>query len=583
MPTINELSKYIFFVFGFVSSVALLFFDIRLLLIIFVLLIFILQLIEAFKTKEFFIRKNIFIYFLAISFLSMIFSKNIYLSFAGSVDAFFILYSLFLLFAVSGNILKKKEDISLFISSICFGLVIDSIIIVVSSIVGRYYFSIESIMILVSLALGISLYKLIFRKRKSEIVTNLIFSFVFVCVLFVVGFKIAWFIASLFAFFIFWKKTQENSFSFKDRKILLSLVVFVSLFIISISPNLIPNSFNFDKQLSTQESFNIVSKNITHNVKNFIFGTGPGTFKYNYALYFDKALMLMTVSQPSSGFLTILSDFGVLGLLVFIICILKTMKHFFKNNSEAEDIVFLLISLLFVSLIVWKIELLLFVLLFVFLGIYEGFHGKEIKINFKVLIIVAVIYLIMSIFFFIYLFSEQLSKQAVSEYENNIDQAIVKMEKASNLFNLSDYYVGLSQLYLLKVTDVFNNNWTLNEHFKTQQEENKKLMEGLVSKSEVIAERATIIDPYNFITWQNLALIYENTSFIINDNREKALNALNKAIELSPNNYLAYIVKGRIYEELKEEELALEEYKKAFNIYPQYEGLEEKIEVLTNF
>ena len=108
-------------------------------------------------------------------------------------------------------------------------------------------------------------------------------------------------------------------------------------------------------------------------------------------------------------------------------------------------------------------------------------------------------------------------------------------------------------------------------------------MEGLVSKSEVIAERATIIDPYNFITWQNLALIYENTSFIINDNREKALNALNKAIELSPNNYLAYIAKGRIYEELKEEELALEEYKKAFNIYPQYEGLEEKIEVLTNF
>jgi tetratricopeptide (TPR) repeat protein len=157
------------------------------------------------------------------------------------------------------------------------------------------------------------------------------------------------------------------------------------------------------------------------------------------------------------------------------------------------------------------------------------------------------------------------------------------MEKASSLFNVSDYYVGLSQLYLLKATDIFNNNWTLSEHFETQKQENKKSIEGLVSKSEVTAKRATIIDPYNFIAWQNLALIYENTSFIINNNNEKALDALNRAIELSPNNYLAYIAKGRIYEELKEKELALEEYKKALNIYPQDKELEEKIEVLTNF
>ncbi|MDD5012774.1 MAG: hypothetical protein PHD93_00030 [Candidatus Pacebacteria bacterium] len=583
MLNVKDLSKYIFFIFGFISPIALLFFNIKLFLVIFVLLIFILQLIESFETKEFFVKKNILIYFLFVSFLSAIFSQNIYLSFVGSIDSFFIIFSLFLLFIFSGNILKKKEDVNLFISSICFGLIVDSIVIIASFIVGKYYSSIEPIIILVALALGISLYQLIFKKRKIELTINVIFSFIFICVLFVTGFKIAWFVASLFAFFIFWKKTQEQDFSFKDRKVLLSLIVFIFLFIISIFPNLISSSFDFNKSLSTQDSLNIVSKSITHNVKNFIFGAGPGTFNYNYALYFNKAPIPMTVDQPALGLLTILSDFGVLGLLIFIICILKTIKYFLKNDSEKDNIIFILIFLLFISLLVWKIEMITLILLFIFLGIYEGFHGKDLKINFKVLSGVAIIYLIMSIAFFMYLFSEELSRKAANEYKDNIDQAIVKMEKASSLFNVSDYYVGLSQLYLLKATDIFNNNWTLSEHFETQKQENKKLIEGLVSKSEVTAERATIIDPHNFIAWQNLALIYENTSFIINNNNEKALDALNRAIELSPNNYLAYIAKGRIYEELKEKELALEEYKKAFSIYPQDKELEEKIEVLTNF
>lgn len=583
MLNIKDLSKYIFFIFGFISPIALLFFNIKLFLVIFVLLIFILQLIESFKTKEFFIKKNIFIYFLFVSFLSAIFSQNRYLSFIGSIDSFFIVFSLFLLFIFSGNILKKKEDVNLFISSICFGLIVDSIVIIASFVVGKYYSSIEPIIILIALALGISLYQIISKKRKLELATNLIFSFIFICVLFVTGFKIAWLIASLFAFFIFWKKIQEQNFSFKDRKVLLSLIVFSLLFVVSIFPNLISSSFDFNKSLSTQDSFNIVSKSITHNIKNFIFGTGPGTFNYNYALYFNKALIPMSVDQPSLGLLTILSDFGVLGFLIFIICILKTIKYFFKNGSEKENIVFILIFLLFISLLIWKIELITLILLFVFLGIYEGFHGKDLKINFKALSGVAIIYLIMSIAFFMHLFSEELSKKAVNEYKDNLDQAIVEMERALSFFNVSDYYIGLSQLYLLKATDIFNNNWTLSEHFETQKQENKKSIEGLVSKSEVTAKRATIIDPYNFIAWQNLALIYENTSFIINNNNEKALDALNRAIELSPNNYLAYIAKGRIYEELKEKELALEEYKKALNIYPQDKELEEKIEVLTNF
>jgi tetratricopeptide (TPR) repeat protein len=584
MPSISDLSKYCFFGFAFLFPLLFLFSNpllVKVFFIIFAILIFKLQVIEAFKTKKFFIKKNLLIVFLFAAFMSLVFSKNISLSFVESIDSFFFLISLFLISVFSSNVLKRKEDINIFISYLCFGLVLASIVIVSSFVIKKYFVSIEPLVLLIGIGLGISLYNGFFKKRKSEIIISLIFSFVFVCALLVVGFKTSWFVASLFAFFVFWKKARENDFSLLKRKVLMSLIVFVTLFVVFLSPNIIPSSFVFNQPLSTQDSLNIVSKSVLSNVKNFAFGSGPGTFKYQYALYYDKALTSFTVDQGSAGFLTILSEFGVLGFVVFLCfllsVLLKGIKSFLNNSSEADDLVFLIIFSLFVLMFVWRIELLLFALLFIFIGFSESFYGKEKTISFKASVILFVLFLLMSILFFKYAFAEQWRIEAFDQYKNDINGAILKMEKGSKTYESSEYYIDLSQLYLLRASDIFNNNWDLDDSVQKQKEENDKLVKEITSQAEVVAQRATVIDKYNFIAWQNLGVIYENTSFLVNDNSEKAINAFDKAIELSPNNFLAYVSKGRIYEERKDQTNALKAYKRAFEIYPAYEGLEEKI------
>jgi len=578
MPSISDLSKYCFFGFGFLFPLLFLFSNpllVKVALIIFIILIFKLQVIEAFKTKEYSILKNLFIVFLFVSFLSTIFSKSMSLSFIESADSFFFLFSLFLLSMFSSNIFKRKEDVRMFISCLCFGLVLASIIIISSFVVKKYYTLIEPLISLIAIGLGISLYNAFFKKRKAEIVTALIFSFVFFCALFVIGFKTAWFIASLFAFFVFWKKAREYDFSFFKRKVILSFLLFITLFVIFVSPNLIPGAIVFSEPLSTQDSLNIASKSILSDVKNFVFGSGPGTFKYQYALYYDKALTSLIVEQSPSGFVTILSEFGVLGFIVlicfFLNVLFKGVSSFLKNASEAEDMVFLTIFAFIVLMMVGKIELLLLSFLFIFIGFSESFYGREKKIQFKALSVIFVFFLLMSVFFFKYAIADQWRTQAYNEYKNDINNATVKMEKAARMYESSDFCIDLSQIYLLKAADIFNNNWDLDDSVKDQKEANNKLIKEITSQAEVIAKRATIIDKYNFVAWQNLGLIYENTSFLISDNSEKAINAFNKAIELSPKNFLAYISKARIYEERGEKDSAQKEYNKALEIYPDLE------------
>jgi hypothetical protein len=593
MINIKELSKYILF--GFVFLISFVFFFLgemptKLFVLIVVLIVFSLQLIDSFKIKEFLIKRGlttkILALFIFVSFLSFLFSVNIKQSFVGGIEqinSLTFLFLLFLLFIFVANIFKEKEEIINIFYSMFSGLLIVSVLIIFGF---KTIFPIESLAIIISLALGSSLYLIFLKQRKFQIVVFSILSFVFFCSLIVIGFKIAWFIVSFFSFFIFWKKSRESNFNFKERKVLISLLCFVVFFFLFISPNLIESSYNFDLPLSMEESIKISLSSIS-SFKGFILGSGIGTFNYNYALYNEGPLIPMTVCESASGFLTILSEIGAIGLLLLLVLFLyisfKGIVCFLKNNTDIEDVLFLNILSIFILLMVWKIEVILFVLVFIFWGLWESFTKEKINIPFNSLIVIFIVSLIMVFCFTRYFISDKLFTTAFDDYNNgNIDEAVLKMEKAAKVFGSSDYYIGLSQLYLLKATDVFNNNWSLDQNINEQKEENDKLMKTLASQAEVIAQKATSIDPYNFLTWQNLGLVYENTSFLIEDKSDKALESIDKAISLSSNNFLAHVVKGRIYEAKKQKEKALEEYKKVLEIYPSYEKINEKIEELNN-
>jgi len=79
---------------------------------------------------------------------------------------------------------------------------------------------------------------------------------------------------------------------------------------------------------------------------------------------------------------------------------------------------------------------------------------------------------------------------------------------------------------------------------------------------------------------KNLGLVYENTSFLIEDRTDKALEAYSKAEELSPSSFLFILPKQESMKEKGIRKNTLEQYEKAFDINPSYQGLADKIKEL---
>ena len=577
-------SKYLFFAFVFLLPLSF-FLPVSMagkaLLAVLVLSLLILQIKESLQSKEIVLKggliRNSLVAFLAFSLASLAFSKNVTQSFFGKtegLDSFFFLSAFFLVFFFSLSAFKKKEDIK----NVFFLFVLGS---AVSSILLFFLAprSAETLALMISLSLGISLYFLFSEKKKMVFG---ILSLLFFCSLLFIGFRLGWMAPALFAFFIFWRNARERT---DKRRLVLSLLCFVIVSGFLFSPDLIEPRFSFVDKVSLNNSLDISLKSAFHDAKSFFIGSGPATFNYQYALYKDKTLSQMSVEQSASGFLTILTSLGALAfsslVFVFLYFFKKEFPRFLNGGSETDNIVFLAIFSIFALLIVRGIDLALFFLLFALLGFWDGSDDKESRASFKWLVAIGLIFALMSIGFFKFFAAENVAVKAIEKYNNkDINAAIVEMDKAARMFNYSDYYVGLSQLYLLKASDIFNNNWSLDDDIEKQLEEKQKNLRDVASQAEAVAEFASKIDPQSLVVWQNLGLIYENTSFLIEDKTDKALEAYNKAEEFSPDNFLIYLARARIYERKGDEENALKQYEGAFSINPSYEGLQNKIEEL---
>ncbi len=63
---------------------------------------------------------------------------------------------------------------------------------------------------------------------------------------------------------------------------------------------------------------------------------------------------------------------------------------------------------------------------------------------------------------------------------------------------------------------------------------------------------------------------------------ENALNDFNQSIELNPNHFLSYYNKGAILEKFEKQAEAVEEYKKALQLNPEFYLAAERLAQLEN-
>lgn len=586
-------------------------------LLIFALTIFLFQLLDVFFSKKIVWRdsplQRLMVFLIASFLLSLIFSKNIFLSFWGrpaQADAFIVFLACFIIFYLSSTIKRRGalKILEFFVS----GSAILSILFLIKKFTGTslaIFDSISATAIIISMAFVVLISFVFnnlnyFRKGKSYNIVKVAsmgtFFVLFFISLMLIDFKLSWFFVSIGTFLVFWRSMLESDFIFKRKKAILSLsllLVFLALFFV---PLPFVERVN-ESRLSYGSSWNIAEKSLGESVKNFLIGSGPSTYAYQFSLYKDKSFNEIDSSLVfKEGSIPLLTFFVTGGFLVILSLLLlisffyyQGFKYFLSFKREKKDFSVNVPDLLFptvfcLSLLMffYRIDVASLFLFFSTLGLWNGQQkGEDITINVppqrNTKIVVSIVFVVWAIIvfnFINYYRAEVHYQKSIINYDNQgaISESITEMEKATKVWKSSDYYIGLSQLYLIKASDDFEQKWTTKE----KKEEQKQSIKDSAAKAEAAAKVVCVSDKNNFQAWQNLGLVYENTNFLVEDKTEEAIAAYEKARALAPQNYDIYVAIGRLLEEDKKYTEALAEYKKASELNPSNEDLIKKINEL---
>jgi len=586
-------------------------------LLIFAFIIFLFQILDIFFTKKIVLRdsplQRLMICLISALLLSLLFSKNIFLSFWGrpvQADAFIVFLACFIVFYLSSTI--KRRGILKILEFFVAGSAILSILYLIEKFTGTglvVFDSISGAAIVISMAFVVLISFVFnnlnyFKKGKSynilKVASMGTFFILFFVSLILIDYKLSWFFVSIGAFLVFWRSMLESNFVFKRKKAVLSLSLLLLFLILFFLPNPFGEKIN-ESRLSYESSWNIAEKSLGESVKNFFVGSGLSTYSYQFSLYKDKSLNAVDSSLIfKEGSIPLLTFFVTGGLLVVVSLLFlisffyyQGFKYFLNFKREKKDTTVNVLDLLFptvfcLSLLIffYRIDITSLFLLFFALGLWDGQQKGEERIveipsqNIAkgVLSTIFIIWGVIVFNFINYYRAETHYQKSINNFNNQgaISESISEMEKASKLWKSSDYYISLSQLYLIKASEDFEQKWTTTE----KKEEQKQSIKENAAKAETSAKVVCVSDKNNFQSWQNLGLVYENTNFLVEDRTEEAIDAYEKAIILAPQNYDIYVAIARLLEEDGKYGEALIEYKKAFELNPLDNAVAQKINEL---
>lgn len=526
---------------------------------------FSLLLFNFFKPQKIIYNKLVLLFFSSIL-LSFIFSKNIFLSLWGKgTESLFAFISIFVIFSYF-----KKENFEEIFKFFVLGNIMAVIYFFIQSFIGNEVLNISQLSIITAL----SLLFLIPQYRDKRIIAPIILFFVF---LFFVDIKITWFILLVGTFLIFYKKLVNCNFEIKKTMpLLFILIAFLICFLIPIPLSETKEVGN----ISYDQSISIAKGSLTESVKNLFLGSGPSTYHYQFSLYKDKEINLtnpyLVASEGSSMILTFIVTLGLLGTISLLIFLSFFYFEGFKNFLKEDDIIFPMAFSFSLLFFFGAIDIFIILIFFILFNSWIK-ERKEIKIEKAMIVALLIIFVFAGFNYYNYIKADNHYNRSLDYFLSGelLGKSINEMEKSIQSFEISDYYIALSKLYLLNASQYFEERWVTQEKINEQ----RKMIEENISLSEKYAKKAIEIDENNFQSWQKLGFLYENINFLKEEKTDDIIYNYQEAKKLAPQNYDIYYALGRAFEESGERELALEEYKKALELNPNDNELFNKIEL----
>jgi tetratricopeptide (TPR) repeat protein len=428
----------------------------------------------------------------------------------------------------------------------------------------------------------------------------------------VVNFSFAWIALAIisvivFVFAIYLNKSEgasgENHIASAPEKMkvpMIALVVLlISLFYVFSGDKIggfLPTQFNASQvevRPSWSATFDIVKGSISQNP---LLGSGPNRFSSEWALHRPSVLneTIFWATDFNAG-IGLIPSFavttGILGILAWVLFLGFFLYRGFKNSlmfGMGRMAQYSILSSFLIALYLWLFavfyvpNIVIYTLAFLMTGVFvaasinEGI-GKTYQISLlgspKIgfVSVLALIFLTIASAALGYVFVEktissvnfQKTIQALNT-DGNFDNAEKGLIKAVQFSESDLYYRSLSQVYLAKLNDLFQQK-------NISETEAKSQFQAILGNAIDTARKARDYDATNYANWMNLASVYESVVPLgVTGAYDEAKKAYGEALTLNPQSPLIYLTLARLEVVNKNNKGARENLAKALELKSNY-------------
>ncbi len=432
----------------------------------------------------------------------------------------------------------------------------------------------------------------------------LFFSILSLVAVLLMGFPILWWtmIAGLLMLLCF-----GISFTHESRVVWLS-VLFAGLllslvFVIFGMPKALQSNVPAEVSLNISSSWEIAKDTVFSGVKNFLVGSGPGTFGIDFSAHRnidfnnDQLAWGLRFNRPMNTVLAWLPEVGTVAFvtLIFICAVvaghaLLSWLRFRSNSRNANEeempphslprnevfVVAIAWATLtvggmfnFFGPVLWWLWWFLLASTVIGLAIIDGgilrvreYNMEDVpqySLSFSFISIVAAVALLLVGIWVARLYRAEVAYAAALRSSDHSNAESYLNEALYYRSNFDAYHVALAQVYLLKAVDA-----------SRAKQPDVLQVSAFLSKAVNEARVATTLSPRSVGIWENLATMYENASTLVVGAREWVFKSLNEANKLEPTNPVLLWRLGNNYAVDGKWEDAMKLYAQAIDLKKDY-------------
>ncbi|NCS71780.1 MAG: tetratricopeptide repeat protein [Candidatus Magasanikbacteria bacterium] len=389
------------------------------------------------------------------------------------------------------------------------------------------------------------------------------------------------------------------------------LFIMTLLFIFIGSPGALKVSIPIEVSLGARTSWSIAFQSVLFSAKQFLFGSGPGTFVYNFSQYrpqefnLNELVWSVRFRQSYNSFFSLLSEVGVLGVLTWLFMVIfsfgsilsawfntrpsiwkrtvqrvaKDMTHEANPQVRLRLEIFVLVAswvaltfgffVLYYDMMGWWLwwTLLALVLTGISAILPDVMFDKKIYLQVSPQYSLAVSFGMVCVFVAVVLFGTSQGRIFFAEAAFTQASRSSSVDGSEQFIQKSLIYRPGYVPYRLALARIHLQQARI---LSEQGDANPEQVASLVANAVNDARFAADADTKNVETWETLAAMYMNARVFAKEANVWAQDALHNVVDLEPTNAIAHWRLGDTYLFAQEYDQAETWYKQAIALKPNH-------------